>query len=271
MEVYNYTSSKEIINKVYSSTGIQHDLSYFDMINWIYSCMELMHCPQQYIHKAVGWKQDSSLDFENYAFKLPEDFHSLTAIIINGQQARPSDSNTHEFLDGKCCTPNNNFLSETNLRGTFVDNFGNVFSNTEGIKYLPSNFYYTFTISKGVVLTNTKKGKACIAYKAFPIDEDGFPLIPDVEKYKLALEKFIIMKLDYIQWRNDPDSRGKKALYDDSSREYEWYVGAASNFMKIPNEHRMNNLKNQLLNLTPRMNKYENYFKNLSSKTRLGS
>jgi hypothetical protein len=261
MEIHNYVSSKEIINRLYGSTGIQDDISYYDLVNWIYSVMELLGYPMQYIEKATGWRQDSKLDFDNYVFPLPEDFHSLTAMIINGSQVRYSDSLTHRFLDGKCCSPSE---LPPNLRGTFTDNFGNVFDNTKGIAYSPENLDYTFTIKDKIVFTNVKKGKACIAYKAFPIDEDGFPLVPDVEKYKMAIEMFLRMKLDYIAWRNDPDSRGKKALYDDSSREYEWYIASAANHLKIPDEHRMNNLKNQLLKLAPRIQNYENYFKNLS-------
>lgn len=259
--IVKYVSSKEILDRVYSSTGIQEDISYYDVVNWIYSVLELVNYPMQYIPKAIGWKSNSELDFKNYVFPLPEDFHSLDAMIINGVQAVPSNSDVHQFLNAGCCSEKN---VSPDLSGVFTDNFGNIFSNTEGLNAVNQSINYTFTINNNVVTVNVKEGKACIAYKAYPVDKDGFPLVPDVEKYKMAIEMFIRMKLDYINWRNDPDSKGKYQLYQDSQREYEFYVASVSNHLKMGDKHEMNNLKNQMLRLFPRVYKYEEYFKTLS-------
>ena len=263
--VYKYSSSKEIVNNVFRDLGLNSALSYDDCINYIYRCLELIQYPAQYIPKILGWKEDSALDFTAYIFPLPCDFHSLNFLSINGQPTRPSDEAFLYLKDGNCCFDITSLSSSDLVQ--FQDNFGNEFSTAFG-STLSSRVQgqgYQFNINSGIVTTNVKEGKACLSYYAIPIDPDGFPLVPDNEKVKRALEDFIKVKLLYREWVKDADSRGKRDLYLDAEKEYTFTIGAAMNDLKMPEIGEMENIKNSLIRMKPRLQEYNNFWNSLSN------
>lgn len=265
-EVFGYVSSKEIINRLYSGTGIQEALPYNDLIEWIYQVFEKIGYPSQYIPKIMGWKENEAFKFESFICPLPEDFHSLRQIAVNGVAARPSDSSFLELLDGGCCSDIS--LIPDSAFDQFTDNFGNVLNTNIGNDIFTNGAYgvgVTFTITNKMITFNIKKGKMCLAYWAIPVDEDGFPMIPDLERYKTAVEMYLRMKIDYIAWRQDPSNRGRQAIYKDSQQEYEWYVASAIGYMKTPSIGEMENIKNSLLRLKPRIQEYNKFWKTLGA------
>lgn len=262
--VYNYVSSKEIINNVYRDLGLQEGINYEDSVNWIYRALELIGAPTQYVQKVLGWKEDSKLNFTSYVFPLPCDFHALTFLSINGQPTRPSTDSTLYLKDGACCTDVGVLTDQAYVQ--FTDNFGNEFSSAFGSQINRGREQgYTFSINSGVVTTNTKEGKACLFYDAIPIDDQGFPLIPDNEKVKRAVEDYIKVKLLYIQWAQDADSRGKRELYQEAEKEYCFTIGSATNDLKMPEIGEMENIKNALIRMKPRIQEYNNFFKSLGN------
>lgn len=260
--VNSYVSCKEIINRLYSSSGMQEGVSMIDMIDYVYQCMQLLGYPLQYISKIIGYKQDDRLDYTEYKFPLPDDFYQLQSMNINGIQARQSNDNFHYLLSGRCCGLD---AVSADTTAEFIDNFSNEFSPTEGNQ--PGFYQYgiTFDIKNNIVTTNIRKGKACVAYLSLPIDCDGFILIPENMKYQKVVELYLRKSIDYIAWRNDSSNAGKKAIYQDSDMEYNWYAGAAMGELKMPNEQQYNNLKNQMVSLRPKIYEYENYWRSLSS------
>ena len=120
----------------------------------------------------------------------------------------------------------------------------------------------TFDINSNHITLSTKTGKVCLAYLAIPTDEEGLPLIPDDVSYKLAVKKYLTMKLDYIEWR-----RGTIApqVFDHSEREWMWYVGQAGNTAKMPSVDGLEAIKNATMRLLPRVNAHETFFKGLGS------
>jgi hypothetical protein len=258
--ITKYSSSKEIINKLYRDTGIQMPLNYDDLTNWIFEVMEIVGFPLQYIPRIVGYLQDTRFDYTEYKIPLPCDFHKLRAIAVNGYPALPSTSSFHELLDGNCCGMNPS-SSDSEI---FTDNFGNTFDSSIGpIAGATYAAPITFSINSDFMTFNLKAGKACLAYWAFPIDKDGFPLIPDDEIYKIAVTKYLTTKIDYIVWRQDPDSRGKRALYDESMKEYSWYIGKLTSHLKMPSVEQMENLKNQMIRMKPNIQHFNSFFNSL--------
>jgi len=51
-----------------------------------------------------------------------------------------------------------------------------------------SNGAYQYKIDSGYIYTNFPTGYVEIAYKGFPIDNNGYPMIPDDEKFRQALK-----------------------------------------------------------------------------------
>lgn len=245
MQVTTYRSSKEVIDKVYADNAYDISFNFEDMLEWIYECMELIGYPFQYIPKIAGSIGYPELEITDYKAKLPCDFHKLRGILVNGYPARHTGSDYHHLLSGDCCdfTSSNTSLITT----TVLDNFGNEFASSLGIANAV-NDTYTFDINDNYLTLGAKTGKVCISYWAFPLDDNGYPLIPDIAKYRLALSKYLSKKIDWILLR-----RGEitKDIYVMSELDCNWYMGSISTALKIPDAIQMETFKNMAIRLRP--------------------
>ncbi len=248
-----YISIKQIIEELYADNGYQSELPWTDLLMWTEEALELIGHPRQYLRKVTGHKDDPALDITNYKAKLPCDFHKLEMIAVNGYPARYAGNTFHHLLGGDCC----DISTVSGAIGVeYMDNFGNIFDPSLSKFPYSVSGDISFDLNDEYITLSVKEGKVCIAYLAIPLDEDGFPQIPDDISYKLAVKKYLTMKLDYIEWR-----RGdlQPQVFQHSEREWDWYVGQAGNKAKMPDLAMMESLKGQMLRLKPEV--HEGTFK----------
>lgn len=260
MIISKFSSSKEIVENVYRDNGYQTELPWVDLQYWIYEALELLQSSQQYIPKVAGVNNFPALEIENYKAVLPCDFHKLSWILVNGCPATLQEGATLQLLDGDCC---DNFTTSIANEAIFKDGFGNIFSSGLGsISAIGSCKDITFTLNNNYLTLSVKEGTVCMGYLAFSLDSEGFPLIPDDNKYKIAITKYLTKKLDYIEWRK---GNLPKEVYDNSEEQCNWAMGSASNNVKTPDVHQMEAIKNSLLRLMPRNTQYKSLFRYLGS------
>jgi len=252
-------SSKQLVWEIYRDSGIQDQINQADVYEWIVRVLALIGNPNAMLKKVTGHNDNPNLDIVNYRAKLPCDFFRLRQIVVNGFPALPSSNTFQQLMDGGCCGVDE--IGNTLTSGTFVDNFGNTFitnlgenANAGPITYELNNDYVTLSV---------KQGKVCISYLAHAVDKEGFPLIPDDPSYIEAVKWYCLSKIDYLRWRNNPDSPGLKALYEHSEGEYNWYVGQAANAAKRVDPDTMEVIKNQLLRLKPEISNWSSLYKNM--------
>lgn len=125
---------------------------------------------------------------------------------------------------------------------------------------------YGYRINNNVIFTEFKEGYINLAYKAYPIDDDGYLLVPDDEKLRAAVKYHLIYKIDYRNWRVNPASPGMKALLNDSEQKRDYYAAAARNKANIPNVAKMESIKNRWVSLIPRINEHRNGFTSLNKQ-----
>jgi hypothetical protein len=253
-----YINVKQVLEELYADNGYQHELPWVDCLMWVEEALELIGHPRQYVRKVTGHKENPDLDIDNYKAKLPCDFHKLERIAVDGRYARYAGNSFHHLLSGDCCDIDS---TSGDLGIEYRDNFGNTFDPALSATPYTEIGDATFDLNNEYLTLNVKEGKVCIAYLAFPLDDSGYPLIPDDIGYKLAVKKYLTMKLDYIEFR-----RGdlQPAVYQHSEQEWAWYVGQAGNRAKMPGVAEMESIKNQMLRLKP--NVAEGSFKYLGSK-----
>jgi len=296
MLIAKYTSSKETINNFFRNTAYNDMFNYGDAAYWTYEAMELIGHPLQYIPKVIGHKEDpeydlggysvtsgtpaaqlhpptphnhlstytSSTTIGHYKVKLPDDFHKLIAVAVDGVLALPTQNMYHHLLDGSCCGYDTDALPMEN----FYDNFGNTFSpqalplNTRRVANPPQ-----FSINNNYMTFDIKEGKVCMAYWAFPLDGEGYPLVPDDVKYKRAISSYIQMKMDYIMWRQEmlPDK-----VYLKSEEEWKWSVASASSHLKMPDVSQMESLRRQLTKMIVRTEDFRTAFSNMNTRGHRG-
>lgn len=106
----------------------------------------------------------------------------------------------------------------------------------------------TYKIKGECIFTSIKNGLIEIAYRALPVDEEGYPLIPDDGHYSKALELYI-----KLQWFNIQLEMGKiqPQIIQHVEQQYAWAVGQAEASLTRPSIDQMESISNMWNKLLP--------------------
>lgn len=256
--IYKYVTSREVIDKFFGDTGYEEDVPLADVIRWISEALDKIGVKMQYIRKIAGDKSCPFLTIVNHKAQLPCDFFKLEQIAINGMPAIASRGTFHHLVGKDCCTVEE-LLNQ--VTSTYTDNFGNEFEVSAAIGGLGR---YTsqieYDINDNFITTNVKEGIICMAYLAYPIDFEGFPMIPDDVYYIEAVAAYIRKMLDYRQWRKQPNQANSN-IKQDSDREWYWYVGAAKGAGQFPDNSTMESWANSVVNIIPKLPRHNRFYK----------
>lgn len=128
--------------------------------------------------------------------------------------------------------------------------------NNFALRYISGTFFNPHSMERAfktqgsIIFTTFKEGKIEVVYEAIPIDEEGYPLILDNEKYKNALELYI--KLDRFTKYFDMSKIAQNVLQN-TQQEYAWAAGQLEEELKLPSLSEWENISNahsQLLEKT---------------------
>lgn len=121
----------------------------------------------------------------------------------------------------------------------------------------------SFKTNNRVIFTSFPEGEVEIAYKAIPVDEDGFPLLIDNEVYLAALEAYIEVQVFKNKFR-----AGKiaAAVYQDAKQEYAWKAAQLNSKFTIPSLSEMETIARMWNTMIPKMREFDNGFKNLGDR-----
>ncbi len=263
MQVTKLISSKSAIERYLVNIGNTPEINEDDIRMWLAEVYELAGVPSMAISKIIGHKQDSAYEFTNYQVPLPCDFYKLKpgGIAVNGQQVRYSQNSFHYLMDGECC----NLDSINAPIDTFSDSFGNEFSPSEGVSVINPGQDITFNIEDGKITFNIKEGTACIAYWSYPVDDEGFPMIPDTAKFKRACADYIRYKSDYILWRQGLIA---DKIFQYSEGEKQWSLNSAKNELLMPDDYQLSSLQRSIIRLMPIQESIGSFYKNLGVQER---
>lgn len=114
-----------------------------------------------------------------------------------------------------------------------------------------------------IIYTSFPEGKVEIAYKATPVDDDGFPMLIDNESYLDALEAYISMKVIRNKFR-----QGKipAAVYQDAQQEYAVAAREFMTEMTTPSYSEMESMTRYFNSLIPRLHEFERGFRHLGDR-----
>ena len=115
------------------------------------------------------------------------------------------------------------------------------------------------------IFTSFEEGCITISYKATPIDEEGFPKIPDDVYYSKAIKTYCQMMLDRQGWRSQ---KIPEAMYRDSQNDWNFYCVGARGKANMPNLDKLDSIKRQWLKLKPNVTSYDGFFSDLGAPER---
>jgi hypothetical protein len=230
----NFVSSKVILDKLYRDLKINNELPVDDVIEWIGEALLMIGAFGQFE------VETEALEIVNHKAQLPCNFYKLAEISHKGQPMMwAGQSMTTQYLCDDCK------VSTCQDCDTFYINDSYLITSIES--------------------ASKENRDLCITYLALPIDEDGFPKIPDDVYYIKACTAYVTYMLDFQEWRK---GRQTDKVFNYSEKEWNWYVGSARGAANMPNLQQMENYKNILGRLIPLQNEYRNFFRNNGKQER---
>lgn len=121
----------------------------------------------------------------------------------------------------------------------------------------------SFKTQGRVIYTSFPQGRIRIAYKAIPVDDDGYPLLIDNETYLAALEAFIKKTVFTIKFDLGKISAG---VLQNAQQDYAWYAGMLDAEVHIPSVSEMESISRQWNTLIPQVRHFDKSFKDLGNR-----
>ena len=114
-----------------------------------------------------------------------------------------------------------------------------------------------------IIFTSFPEGKVRIAYKAIPVDEDGFPLLIDNENYLDCLESYIKMKVFTVKFEQGKIAAG---VLENAKQEYAWAAGQLQSEMTLPSYSEMESISRYITSILPSMKMFDRGFRQLGNR-----
>ena len=89
----------------------------------------------------------------------------------------------------------------------------------------------TFKLQGNIIYTTFETGEIAISYKGIPVDEDGFPMIPDHNVFLKTLELYV--KKEWFTIQFDLGRITIQSL-NNTQQQYAWSVGQCQNQFIMP-------------------------------------
>lgn len=230
--IVGYNSIRTVISKIYRDLNINEEIPESSIVEWCAEALNMIGAYSQYNEVS------DCFELKGGKAKLPCDFYKLVDVRFNGNPMYwATNTNATNYQCKNCQVP-----------------------------ICVNNCDYTFYINDSYMITNINTDSTanlCLVYLAIPVDEDGFPLVPDNVYYNKALVAYVTSMLDYQDWRKGKIS---DKVYEKSNQDWLFYVNSARGAANMPNAAQIQNIKNLWQRLMPNQSAYDQAFKNMNRK-----
>lgn len=249
-----YVSSKMIVESIFRDYGFRPtDVDTEALKEHIFDVMLLIGAP-------LAFKDEEFvINISEYRGELPCGMIDLTGIRLHKTQIALIWSSDRYFMDHT--EPQTS--TGLDLNAPYVDQYSTMPSimNVD-----QTNRYYTYVINDGYIFTNFASGSVDLVCKVFPTDCDGWPEVPDTQRYIEAVKAYCAERIGFKQWMK---GELNDKVYEKLDQERKWYIGSAGNAMRIPNNDQMESIKNQWLNMIPVINQHQYGFRYMNRRQRM--
>lgn len=222
--IYQLESVKITVSKIVRDLGLgDREINYQDMYEWIAEGLKEIGVSYQFTHKPA------TIIVEDWKGELPCDFYEMVRIMGSDQSTNSMTGNDYLIGDSQ----------------TTIDNTSNQSNN--------------YKINHNVITVGFQTGELSIQYFAFPVDDEGFPMVPDNVEIRRSLFWKVTFQLGIQgftfknQLLNNLEYTGRK-----------WGTAKLSARAEgmMPDPMMYERLKNNWLRLIPTNNDFDKYFTN---------
>lgn len=279
--------------KVIADLDLKEDsIKVTDIREWIGEAVEKIGSVRQLINKVSGVDGAPTIEIVGHQAQLPCDLHHLKQVAYSVSPCGPwahMRKATGNFSVWGCkeeCNHNDKYVHDDILVDLTIDIFGNL-DKSEAIHILNTNQNtrtiltqllnkaggsatktasntslnessdLQYSIKPGYIMTNVPCGYLKLSYTAVPVDEDNYPLVPDLASYSEAIYWYITMKLKYPDYLN---GRMNREIYYDIRRSWNFYRQQAYAESIMPNADDMESIGNAWLKLYPEVRDHETFY-----------
>lgn len=228
-----YINIREVASRVLRG-ALTQGLQLESVVQYTVDFIGIMGLPKMYFDKEV------TLEIEDYRAALPCDLIAINMVKHHGHALR---SMTDSF-----------FTKE----------------HKHGWMHYHGHLHYecdvheeTFKTQGQVLYTSFKQGKVQVSYKAIPVDEEGFPLIPDIPEFLKALEGYIRVQIFQDLYFRDKIDEKKLAK---AEQIYALAAGQCQSAFTIPSVSEMESITRMFNTLIPRQREFDKGFRSLGNR-----
>lgn len=215
----------DILYRVYANP-ILRNVRKVDVVDHVKSLTKLLNIPATFVEKSVN------LHIKGFRAPLPQDLYKILGVTS---------------LDTPGGTPGVRLKSTADSR---------IQHNRDNPSSYPTNV--TYKEVPGLIYMDKEEADIEVIYTAFNVDENGFPLLPDNESLLKAIENYI--KVQYFTILVETGHMPDKVL-DRAEKQYEWYVGQATNSFATPTEDEAETIFDAIVRLIPNRDSFFVNFK----------
>jgi hypothetical protein len=235
---FQYTSIERVKEMIYRDYKFIQDVKTSDMLEWIGAIYGFLSVPGMFRKKVTGVDLlTPNIVVSQYRGTLPVDFRKVLKAGIR-------DYDTKEVYRKSL--------------GTFTQ-----FQHGLDEDANNANVDKLYNISGGYIFVEDEVATLEMCYESFPIDDRGYPLIPDEQKVLEYAKEYIAEKITFNLYAAGKVS---KDIWDTIEKRRMWRAGAAHSSLIRPDVDTMESWTWARLKLMPRIMDHETSFSYFGSR-----
>lgn len=233
-----YTSIERVIEMIHRKYDFITHLNTSDIIEWVGDVYGLVNYPGMFRNKITGTDAlTPNVEVSQYRGTLPVDFKSVLKAGVRDYDSkivyRPSTGTFTEFRYALDTTPQ--------------------YANTDKV----------YSIRGGYIFVEDEEVTLEIAYRAYPIDDRGFPLVPDNDQVLQYAMEYIAEKVAFNMLAA---KKIDQYIYEKIEQRMHWRAGAAQASMVNRTSDEMETWTWSRLKLMPRILQHESSYSYFGNK-----
>ena len=253
--IYKTISSQAIIQKIFRDLKPADTSWTTDAIEWIGEALD-------FIGFHAGFeKRVKELEVSSFRAEVPCDLYQLMAVeyeglpLVYGTDLTAYDKNRTTSMSPESSQPaHTSARFETTTGVTQNSPTGeSTFRQTRTTKNQRNGSEY-YVINPNYIVTSFEEGTIKLHYDGYPLDDCGYPMVPDNIYYKQALEWYIIRQMLMGGYKNENFN------WQIADQKWGHYCVAAQNDAAYPSIDKMESFKNMWVRLVPNINAHSDFF-----------
>jgi len=265
---YTTSSIKEIISRIIRNVDNKLPAYYIDsMLEWIPEAVEELRTPFTLDTKSTpNYNCTGEYRTKNHVVKLPCGLIEILSVQdaygnrVNRTGMQLDITSVQGLSAGYDSARTTDFYTSTGEITTGNEDGPSVPWDGSNIKeYHSCNTPTFYDLKMDYLQTSEECMFVKIHYKALPIDEEGYPLIPNQAEYKEALYWYVMKKLIGSGYQHPVIPSSLQGI-EYCSQQFEKYAARALSEIKMPDQDRMQKLYLSTVRLIPPTNFHEEFF-----------